>query len=63
MNQSTLRLGLTMVLAVVGIIAWNLWSSELDTPVALEALPDLPANFAPAPSAELIIPASFSETA
>ena len=59
MNQSTLRLGLTMVLAVVGIIAWNLWSSELDTPVALEALPDLPPNFSPAPSAELIIPPTF----
>lgn len=62
MNQSTLRLGLTIVIAVASIIAWNLWGNEGNTPVAFDALPDLNSDHAPAPLAQVSVPASLSET-
>ena len=62
MNNPTLRLGLAVVVTVAGVIAWNLWSNEGDTPVAFEALPDLDSDLAPAPLAEVVVPASLSET-
>lgn len=61
MNQPTLRLGLAAVIAIAGVIAWNLLGDRGKTSVAVDALPDLPAELAPAPLAEVLVPASLSE--
>lgn len=62
MKRSNLRLGLAVIVAVTGVIAWNLWNNRGETSIPVADLPDLPADLAPAPMVEVVVPASLSET-
>jgi mono/diheme cytochrome c family protein len=62
MQRSTQRFVLAVIFAVTGVIAWNLWSNGDETSLSVSDLPDLPTDLAPAPMAEVVVPASFSET-
>jgi len=62
MKQSTLRFIFAVIFAVTGVVAWNLWRNGEETSLSVADLPDLPADLAPVPMVEVVVPASLSET-